>query len=143
MKLIGAVTLHLDIFTNYGRPNEKQEAITLRLTDVKETIKIGELKFETAPIKKREFAPDEKVGILKRILSDHEEPSDLCKIYGITSEDIADWTRTLFIKGYRAFQEVDVSKAPPDLEEKVRQLEEKINKKNRIIADLVERKMQV
>ena len=141
-KLIGAVTLHLGIFTNYGRPNEKHEAITLRLTDVKETIKIGEIKFEAAPIKKRKFAPDEKVAILKRILLDHEDPSDLCKVYGITSEIITDWTRTFFIKGYRAFQDGDVGKNP-DLEEKIRQLEEKVNKKNKIIADLIEEKMQL
>ncbi|MCP4623283.1 MAG: DUF2135 domain-containing protein [bacterium] len=30
-RLTGAVTLHLDIFTNYGRPNEAHRAITLRL----------------------------------------------------------------------------------------------------------------
>ncbi len=43
--LTGAVTVQLELFTNYGRPNEKRQAITLRLTQKKETITVGELKF--------------------------------------------------------------------------------------------------
>ena len=44
-KLIGAVTLQVEIFTNYGRPNQKRRAITLRLTDKKETFTVGKIKF--------------------------------------------------------------------------------------------------
>ncbi|MCK5688677.1 DUF2135 domain-containing protein, partial [Myxococcota bacterium] len=43
--LTGAVTLQLELFTNYGRPNEQRQAITLRLSENKETITVGELKF--------------------------------------------------------------------------------------------------
>ena len=44
-QLIGAVTLQLDIFTNYGRENEQRRAITIRLTDRKETFPVGEVTF--------------------------------------------------------------------------------------------------
>ena len=44
-KLIGTVTLQVDIFTNYGRSDEQHKAITLRLEDNKETIKVGEIEF--------------------------------------------------------------------------------------------------
>ena len=44
-KLTGAVTLQLDVFTNYGRPNEKHKSITLRLTRKKEVIDVGEIEF--------------------------------------------------------------------------------------------------
>ena len=44
-KLIGAVTLQVDVFTNYGRENEKRKSITLRLKDRKETVDIGEIEF--------------------------------------------------------------------------------------------------
>ncbi len=44
-KLIGAVTLQVDVYTNYGRPNEKKKSITLRLTGKKETVKVGDIKF--------------------------------------------------------------------------------------------------
>ena len=36
-KLIGAVTLHVDVYTNYGRRNQKVRSMTLRLTEEKET----------------------------------------------------------------------------------------------------------
>ena len=44
-KLAGAVTLQVDVFTNYGRPNEKRRSMTLRLTDSKEMFTVGELEF--------------------------------------------------------------------------------------------------
>ena len=44
-KLIGAVTLQVDVFTNYGRENEKHQAITIRLNNNNETINIGSIKF--------------------------------------------------------------------------------------------------
>ncbi len=43
--LAGAVTLQLTLFTNFGRPNEKRESITLRLTETKDTITVGVLEF--------------------------------------------------------------------------------------------------
>ncbi len=41
----GPVTLQLDIYSNYGRADEKHKAITLRLTDKKEVIDVGEVTF--------------------------------------------------------------------------------------------------
>jgi hypothetical protein len=42
---IGAVTLQLDIFTNYGRRNEERESVTLRLTEREERFTIAEIEF--------------------------------------------------------------------------------------------------
>lgn len=44
--LSGATTIQAVLFTNFGRPDEKQKAITLRLKDVKEVIDVGEFVFE-------------------------------------------------------------------------------------------------
>ena len=44
-RLLGAVTLQVDIFTNYGRANEQHKAIIRRLRTKKETLKIGEVEF--------------------------------------------------------------------------------------------------
>ncbi|MFO0746958.1 MAG: VIT domain-containing protein [Myxococcota bacterium] len=44
-ELQGAVTLQVDVFTNWGRPNEKRRAMTLRLTDKKEDFLVGEIEF--------------------------------------------------------------------------------------------------
>jgi Ca-activated chloride channel homolog len=43
--LAGAVTLQVDVFTNFGRANQKRKSITLRLTKKKEVIDIGEIEF--------------------------------------------------------------------------------------------------
>jgi uncharacterized protein YfaP (DUF2135 family) len=43
--LIGPVTLHVDVYTNYGRKNERVRSMTLRLTEAKETFVVGEIEF--------------------------------------------------------------------------------------------------
>ena len=48
-KLTGGTTIFLDIYTNYGKPNEKKETKMMRLKgdkEDKETIKIGEIEIE-------------------------------------------------------------------------------------------------
>jgi Ca-activated chloride channel homolog len=42
--LQGPVTVHADVYTNYGRKNEKRQRLTLRLTEEKETFTIGKVK---------------------------------------------------------------------------------------------------
>ncbi len=44
-RLIGAVTLQVEIFTNYGRPDQRRKAVTLRLTENKETFEVARIKF--------------------------------------------------------------------------------------------------
>jgi uncharacterized protein YfaP (DUF2135 family) len=44
-ELIGAVTLQVDIFTNYGRHDEEREFVTLRLTEPEERLTIAEFEF--------------------------------------------------------------------------------------------------
>ena len=44
-KLIGAVTLQVDVYTNYGRPNQRRRSMTLRLTERKETFLVGTIGF--------------------------------------------------------------------------------------------------
>lgn len=41
----GSVTLQVDLFTNYGRTNEKRQSITVRLRENNETLHIGEISF--------------------------------------------------------------------------------------------------
>ncbi len=44
-QLQGAVTLQVDVFTNWGRPTEKRQSMTLRLTENKEEFIVGEVRF--------------------------------------------------------------------------------------------------
>lgn len=44
VRLAGAVTLQVDVWTNWSRPGEKRQSMTLRLTDSKEEFLVGEIK---------------------------------------------------------------------------------------------------
>lgn len=44
--LAGATTIQATLFTNFGKPNQKQKAITLRLKDTKEVVNVGEFEFK-------------------------------------------------------------------------------------------------
>jgi uncharacterized protein YfaP (DUF2135 family) len=43
--LSGPTTLQMDVFTNFGRPNEKRQSITLRLKEARETFHVGDIEF--------------------------------------------------------------------------------------------------
>lgn len=50
--LQGAVTLQVDVFTDYGRPTQQRQSMTLRLTENKEMFTVGDVLFEgAAPMK--------------------------------------------------------------------------------------------
>jgi Ca-activated chloride channel family protein len=44
VRLAGAVTLQVDVWTNWSRPGEKRQSMTLRLTESKEEFLVGEIK---------------------------------------------------------------------------------------------------
>ena len=44
--LTGAVTLKVDVFTRYGRPDEKRRSITLRLKHPQDVVSVGEIEFQ-------------------------------------------------------------------------------------------------
>jgi Ca-activated chloride channel family protein len=45
ISVAGSVTLQVEVVTNWGRPNEKREAMTLRLTEAKEDFVVGKIVF--------------------------------------------------------------------------------------------------
>ena len=45
VKIAGAVTVQVDIYTNFGRKNEDRKSITVQLKDAKEMITIGQIEF--------------------------------------------------------------------------------------------------
>ena len=44
-RLLGAVTVQVDVLTNCGRANEQRKSLTVRLKDAQETVRIGEIEF--------------------------------------------------------------------------------------------------
>ncbi|MBN1908832.1 MAG: DUF2135 domain-containing protein [Pirellulales bacterium] len=45
VRLLGPVTVQVDVYTNYGRKNEQKKSLTLRLEEEKKTATIGEIEF--------------------------------------------------------------------------------------------------
>jgi tetratricopeptide (TPR) repeat protein len=44
-EIMGGVTVTAEVFTNFARPEEKQRSLTLRLTQARETVVVGEVEF--------------------------------------------------------------------------------------------------
>ena len=44
-RLLGPVTVQVDVLTNYGRPNEERKSLTIRLKEAKETFRVGQIEF--------------------------------------------------------------------------------------------------
>jgi tetratricopeptide (TPR) repeat protein len=44
-KITGPTTIYLEIYTNYGKPNEKKETITMQLAEKAEVVDIGVMEF--------------------------------------------------------------------------------------------------
>jgi len=44
-RLLGAITVQVDVFTNFGRANQDHRSLTVRLKEAKETVTIGQIEF--------------------------------------------------------------------------------------------------
>ena len=89
---------------------------------------------------RRHFGTDQKVTILKRYLVDKVLISDLCDEYGIKPNQIYAWQKILFDHAQTAFQQSGgraASKVSAQ-EEKIARLENKLQQKNEVIAELME-----
>jgi transposase-like protein len=89
---------------------------------------------------RRRFGTDQKAAILKRYLVDKAPISDLCDEYGIKPNQIYAWQKILFEHAETAFQQAGgraASKVSAQ-EEKIARLENKLQQKNKSIAELME-----
>jgi len=89
---------------------------------------------------RRRFGTDQKAAILKRYLVDKVPISDLCDEYGIKPNQIYAWQKILFDHAETAFRQAGgraAHKASAQ-EEKIARLENKLQQKNEVIAELME-----
>jgi len=49
--LTGPTTVQATVITDFGRPGEKRQSLTLRLTETKEIVDVGEVRVGLAPTK--------------------------------------------------------------------------------------------
>ena len=81
---------------------------------------------------RRHFSGAEKVAILKRHLLDKVPISDLCDELGLYPNQVYGWLKEFFENGRQAKADEDAK------DKKIAQLEAKVQKKNEVMAELME-----
>jgi transposase-like protein len=96
---------------------------------------------------RRHFADHEKVKIIKRHLLDKVPISDLCDELDIYPNQFYDWLKKFFENGHLAFagsRNGRKAKAAEDAKDKkIEQLEAKLQRKNEVVAELMEEHVQL
>jgi transposase-like protein len=87
--------------------------------------------------RRRRLAPEEKIAILKAHLVDKKPISDLCDQHGIQPSQFYRWQQEFFERGSLVF-ETRGEKPSTALERKVTALEEKLVRKDSVLAELME-----
>jgi len=87
-------------------------------------------------------AADEKALILKRYLVEKVPMSDLCDQYDLQPSQIYRWQKQLFENAAAAFRRTN-RRAEDSKDRKIATLEEKLAKKNEVVAELLEDHVQL
>jgi len=87
--------------------------------------------------RRRRLAPDEKIALLKAHLVDKKPISDLCDQHGIQPSQFYRWQQEFFERGSLVFESRG-EKPSTALERKVTALEEKLVRKDSVLAELME-----
>jgi transposase len=88
---------------------------------------------------RRHFADQDKVAILKRHLIDKVPVSDLCDEFNIYPNQFYDWLKKFFENGHLVFANSRKGKPAEDAQQaKIQKLEAKLQKKNEVMAELME-----
>jgi len=92
--------------------------------------------------KRKRVAGSQKVLILKRYLVDRAPISDLCDEYGIQPSQVYRWQQVLFENGEAAFERTG-RRTEDAGQRKVAALEAKLQKKNEVIAELMQEHVEL
>lgn len=92
--------------------------------------------------KRYNYTPQEKVAILKRHLIDRIAVSDLCDEYQLQPKLFYNWQRQFFENGASAFIH-DNGHQKRREEQRIEQLEAKLQRKNEVLSELMEEHIQL
>ena len=91
---------------------------------------------------RKHYTAEEKVAILRRHLLNQEPISKLCDELGLQPTVFYRWQKEFFENGAAALERR--SKRAPDLkEQRIAFLEEKLKRKNEVLAELMEEHLQL
>jgi len=89
---------------------------------------------------RRRLTPEQKIAILKAHLVDKKPISDLCDQHGLQPSQFYRWQQEFFERGSVIFESRG-KKPSTALERKVTALEEKLARKDSVLAELMEEHM--
>jgi transposase-like protein len=87
---------------------------------------------------RRQFSPEQKVAIVREHLVEHIPVSDVCEKHGINPTQLYQWQKQLFENGTAAFARSNGAAPAKKEQEQVSRLEEKLRKKDQVLAELME-----
>lgn len=87
--------------------------------------------------KRKNYKPEEKVAIIKRHLIDKVPVSDLCDEHRLQPTVFYRWQKEFFENGATAFVK-DTSRKKRKEQERLQALEEKLQRKNEVLSELME-----
>jgi transposase len=86
---------------------------------------------------RKHYAPEEKAKILREAFLGKKPVSDICENHGIAPNVFYRWQQTFFENGKRAFESLTSKKRNKEIE-RIAYLEEKLRKKDEVLAELME-----
>jgi transposase-like protein len=93
------------------------------------------------------FSPEQKVAIIRRHLVEGVAVSELCEELGIHTTQYYNWQKQFFENGAVAFErrrnKANQRRQENAREKKIAQLEEKLQRKNEVVAELLEEHIQL
>ena len=94
---------------------------------------------------RKNYTPVEKVAILRRHLIDHVPISDLCDEHQLSPTLFYLWQKQFFENGAAAFDNAGKRRASEQgvKDRKIAALEDKIQRKNEVLAELMEEHVQL
>jgi transposase-like protein len=97
--------------------------------------------------RRKPLAPEQKVAVVRRHLLENIPVSDLCDEYGIHTTQYYTWQKQLFENASQIFQrrpnKANERRQRDANATKIEKLEEKLQKKNEVVAELLEEHVQL
>jgi transposase-like protein len=88
---------------------------------------------------RKQWTPDEIAAILRRVLKDRAEVSEVCKEFGCCPSQVFRWQEQLLTGAGQVFvRSRKQSQREAKAEKRVKELEAKLGKKNEVLAKLME-----
>ena len=96
---------------------------------------------------RKQFTPEQKVAMVRRHLIENVPVSNLCDEFGIHATQYYNWQKQLFENAEGAFarrpNKANVKRQHNAHEKKISQLEEKLQGRNEVVAELMQEHVQL